>query len=117
MNLHAGAARTMAGDKAISAESDQPGGTRPLQQAEIDPIAQSHYSGDDGGDRESMAQSDRHERPEYLRATLMLKTETDGEQPAHRRVEAVEGSETDQREPHPRVRHGRLSLEYRVSYG
>src|SRR5439155_19483192 len=71
-------------------------------------ILRHHYARDDDcsrddGDRQRMAERDRRQRPKDGRPAIAMQTESDGEQPSHRRVETVKGTEPGHHEPRPQL--------------
>src|SRR5262249_23629126 len=105
IRLQARTSWTMTSQKPVSAETDKHDGRCPLQDVDIDPIAQNQNRCDNDNDRQAMAEPDWRQRPKYLAPAVVLQTDPDGKQPPHRRVEAVESAETRQRNPRPDFLH------------
>ena len=86
------------------AEADQAGRRRHLQHRDVHELAQQLDARNDDGDRGEVAERDRGERAEYRCPPARLQPAADREQPAHRRVDAVERAETGQGGPGPELR-------------
>ena len=84
----------------IARPADQHGpGADPQLRALIHHDAEQHHGERDHEDRERMADRDRQQRLEDHGPALPVQPERDREQPAHRRIYAVEGAEPGKRQP------------------
>ena len=87
-------------------EQDQSGRAHWSQIVDREEQPQAADNCDDRGYRHQVSRRDWTERPNDFRAPLLLQSQRDREQPAHRRIDSVIRAERRDRYPRPRGGHG-----------
>jgi len=90
----------------IDAEGDQADGGDEPKQRGVDRRLGRNEKRNHDRNRGGMPERDRRQRLHHRGAAAALQPQSDGEQPAHRRIDAVEQTEPGEREPGPNVAHG-----------
>src|SRR5882724_4078734 len=85
----------------IQCPADQNETGADADRAQIDHEASQEHCACDDGNRESVPKCNRKRREPYQASVVAMKSQCDGEQPAHRRIEAMKCAKAGEREPRP----------------
>jgi hypothetical protein len=94
-------------DEAEDPERQQRDRSCDMQRARLHDRSRAEHDGGDEHDRQLVADGDRHEGTQHPAAFAVLHALRDGEQPPHRRVEAVVGAQRRERQPDAGMAHGK----------
>lgn len=100
-NTHGGPARVSVSEEAEDTEGEEENGNRPAEPEGGRRHSKQGHDEQDDGNGQTMADSEREHGLPDVAAPSFLHSPGDSKEPAHPRVEAVEGAESEQAQPSP----------------